>query len=115
MRFEVPGDMRWNCERAVMDAAHLLGIKTPVIRWKTGAGQLAGWVNYHADNEIHLNIDVLRALSPDELRALVYHECRHCWQWQTYRYIDRYKDELDAESFSYRHTGVLLPGPYYTR
>jgi hypothetical protein len=114
---EVDRDLHRCALEAARDAASILGIDTPRIQWMkcNEYEHKIGWV-YPSLNVIHLDADWCKRMGPEQARALVFHEMRHFWQQKNFRYNgpgDKARAEDDAESFSFRHTRVLIERPDY--
>jgi hypothetical protein len=107
-RGDVPAWLREIADLAASEAAVLLGLSSIKIRWRSGPGSRLGWVDMDQPEEINLNAYRLRLHTAYEVKAILFHEGRHCWQILTGRWLNHQQAEEDAASWAYQRTGILV-------
>lgn len=106
VRAEVPSWLRETVDDAVIDACRELGLQPQAVRWYTGSGNLAAWVDADRPGEVHFVLDRMRTTTVYAARARVFHEIRHAFQLVKKPWLDRKQAEEDANRFCRQCVGV---------
>jgi hypothetical protein len=112
--FNAPDWMKKAARRAANEAAADLGLPRVFIEYWEPDGphamKMAAWANKPLDvNDQHWSINLVpsKLKDEDQLRCVVFHECRHLWQDKHVVYTDLQRAENDANEYSYQKTRII--------
>jgi hypothetical protein len=117
---DVPVELRLNVEKYAREAAGKLGLPAPTIAWHEAAPDDASWYAWascqadigqtnirYLENVIHIKVPDCAALALEDVRTVVYHECRHLWQIITGTFTGPDIREKDADEWVITETGYV--------